>query len=179
METLFFWIFAALAVVGAIGTVWMRYVVHSAFALMGTLFGIAGLFVLLGADFLAVSQVLIYVGGILVLILFGIMLTPPDRSERSAKRVVWLTASVLAIVGALAAQIGSAVRWFERPLAPPQPTAAPIGRELLDPEGSLVLFELISVVLLVALVGAVFIARRRKVVPVAERLRAEAAEAAR
>lgn len=167
METLFFLIFAAFAIGGAAATVWFRYVVHSAFALMAAFLGIAGLFVLLGADFLAVAQVLIYVGGILILILFGIMLTPPDRRERNNKRVLGLALPVFGIVIALAFQIGSVVKWVVKPeLQPPGPTAAPIGRALLKPEGYLVPFELVSVVLLVALIGSVFIARRRNMVAV-------------
>ncbi|MBI3818628.1 MAG: NADH-quinone oxidoreductase subunit J [Planctomycetes bacterium] len=162
METLFFILFAALAIAGSLATVWLRYVVHSAFALMAAFLGVAGLFILLGADFIAVSQVLIYVGGILILILFGIMLTPPDKKERSVKRVLGFGIPVFAIVGGLAFQIGSVVKWVEKPDLPiPGPTAAPIGRALLKPDGYLVPFELVSIVLLVALIGSVFIARRR------------------
>lgn len=167
MELLFFLLFAGLAIAGAVATVWMRYVVHSAFALMGTFLGVAGLYVLLGADFLAITQILIYVGGILVLILFGIMLTPPDRTERNAKRVIGFSVSLVAIALFLAVQIGSVVRWAEKSnLEAPKATAAPIGRELLRPDGYLIPFELVSVVLLVALIGSVFIARRRKAVRV-------------
>jgi NADH-quinone oxidoreductase subunit J len=167
MELLFFLLFAALTVAGAFATVWCRYVVHSAFALMASFLGIAGLFVLLGADFLAVTQVLIYVGGILMLILFGIMLTPPDQRERNTKRVLGLMVPVLAIVAAVSVQIGSTVKWFVKSDPPPlKETAAPIGREFLNPDGSLIPFELASMVLLVALIGSVFIARRRKMVAV-------------
>ncbi len=169
METLFFLLFAALAIGGAVATVWMRYVVHSAFALMGTFLGIAGLFVLLGADFLAVTQILIYVGGILVLILFGIMMTPPDRSERNAKRVGAIMVATLGITLALVSQVGGVVKWAQtQDLAPPEPTAAPIGRAMLRPDEYLVPFELASVVLLLALIGSVFIARRRTTIPVSE-----------
>jgi len=167
METLFFFLFAAFAVVGGFMAVWCRYVVHSAFALMGSFLGIAGLFVLLGADFIAVTQVLIYVGGILMLILFGIMLTPPDRRERNNKRVLGLMVAVLGIVIAVSFQVGSTVKWFVKPDPPAlKDTAAPIGREFLNPDGSLIPFELASIVLLVALIGSVFIARRRKMVAV-------------
>jgi NADH-quinone oxidoreductase subunit J len=163
MDQLFFWLFAALVIGGGIGTLWFRYVVHSAFALMATFLGVAGMFVLLGADFLAVTQVLIYVGGILVLILFGIMLTPPDRRERSNKRVLGLTISILGIVLFLAFRIASVARWMQKPEPPAiGPTAARIGKEFLRADGYLIPFELASVVLLVALIGSVFIARRRK-----------------
>lgn len=167
METLFFLLFAGMTVGGSIATVWMKYVVHSAFALMAAFIGIAGLFLMLGADFLAVAQILIYVGGILVLFLFGIMLTPPDRRERNSKRVLSLGLPVLAIVLFVALQIGAVVKWIVRPeIPPPGPTAESIGKALLNPTGYLIPFELISVVLLVALIGSVFIARRKKMTAV-------------
>jgi NADH-quinone oxidoreductase subunit J len=71
---------------GALMCIWERSVVRSAFALMATFTGIAGLFVLLEADFLAMAQILIYVGGILALLLFAVMLTPPDLGERRLSR---------------------------------------------------------------------------------------------
>ena len=83
-----FGLFAFLTVGGALVCVWERSVVRSAFSLMATFSGTAGLFLLLGADFLAMAQILIYVGGILALMLFGVMLTPPDLTERKLPRVV-------------------------------------------------------------------------------------------
>ncbi len=74
-EAVVFWIFAALTVGSAAVVVLARSLIYSAFALLFTFFGVAGLYVLLGADFLAATQLLIYVGGILVLLLFGVMLT--------------------------------------------------------------------------------------------------------
>src|SRR5713101_2905029 len=68
--------FFAVITVGSGGIVVMsRNIIHSAFSLLFTFFGVAGIYVLLNADFLAVTQLLIYVGGILVLLLFGVMLT--------------------------------------------------------------------------------------------------------
>ena len=67
--------FAALTVGSAAVVVLARSLIYSAFALLFTFFGVAGLYVLLGADFLAATQLLVYVGGILVLLLFGVMLT--------------------------------------------------------------------------------------------------------
>jgi NADH:ubiquinone oxidoreductase subunit 6 (subunit J) len=73
-----FGLFAVLVIAGSLTCIWERSVVRSAFCLIGTFGGTAGLFLMLGSDFLAMSQILIYVGGILALILFGVMLTPPD-----------------------------------------------------------------------------------------------------
>ena len=70
-----FWVFAILTVGSAAVVVSARSLIYSAFALLFTFFGVAGLYVLLGADFLAAAQLLVYVGGILVLLLFGVMLT--------------------------------------------------------------------------------------------------------
>ncbi len=79
METLapkiLFWFFAALMLVSALIVVHGKNLVHSAFALLATFFSTAVFYALLGADFLAGAQVLIYVGGILTLLLFGVMLT--------------------------------------------------------------------------------------------------------
>jgi len=74
-EALVFWIFAGLTLGSAFVVVLSRTLIYSAFALLVTFFGVAGLYVLLGADFLAATQLLVYVGGILVLLLFGVMLT--------------------------------------------------------------------------------------------------------
>src|SRR3970040_2568039 len=70
-----FYVFAIVTVASAAAVVLSRSLIYNAFALLFTFFGVAGLYVLLGADFLAATQLLIYVGGILVLLLFGVMLT--------------------------------------------------------------------------------------------------------
>ena len=70
-----FYFFAAMTVLSAAVVVFARNLIHSAFALLFTFFGVAALYVFLGADFLAATQMVIYVGGILVLLLFGVMLT--------------------------------------------------------------------------------------------------------
>ena len=74
-EAFVFWVLAIVTVGSAAVVVLARTLIYSAFALLFTFFGVAGLYVLLGADFLAATQLLIYVGGILVLLLFGVMLT--------------------------------------------------------------------------------------------------------
>ncbi len=71
----YFWLFTAAIVGGAIGTVTMRNVFHSALMLILSLFGVAGYFILVNAEFLAAVQVIIYIGGIMVLFLFGIMVS--------------------------------------------------------------------------------------------------------
>jgi len=75
MFDIIFYIFGAITIGGAFVTVFAKDIVYAAFALLFTFFGIAGLFVMANADFLAVTQLLVYVGGILILLLFGVMLT--------------------------------------------------------------------------------------------------------
>ena len=70
-----FYLFAIITVVSAAFVVTVRNVIYSAFFLLFTLFGVAGIYVLLAADFLAIVQIMVYVGGILILLLFGVMLT--------------------------------------------------------------------------------------------------------
>lgn len=75
LKTFIFYGFALMTIASALVVVTVRNIVHAAFSLMVTLFGVAGLYVFLQADFLAATQVIVYVGGILVLILFGVMMT--------------------------------------------------------------------------------------------------------
>ena len=162
-EGLAFGMFAFLTLGGGLTCVFERSVVRSAFALLGTFSGTAGLFLLLGADFLAMAQILIYVGGILVLILFGVMLTPPDLGERKLSRVV----AGLALVGGAVAWIGfqvqASVTWASvKTLPPVESNPRRIGVGFLAADRYVVAFELAAVLLTVALVAAVYIARRRE-----------------
>ena len=85
MYEIVFYIFAAICLISGAVVVLSRNIAHAAFALLFTFFGVAGVYVLLGADFVGVSQLLIYVGGILVLFLFGMMLTANiDRLREDA-----------------------------------------------------------------------------------------------
>lgn len=159
-----FGLFAFLTVGGGLLCVWERSVVRSAFALMATFLGTAGLFLLLGADFLAMAQILIYVGGILALILFGVMLTPPDLGERKLPRVI----SALVLVGGgvawVAAKVAATVTWAQADTLPqPHSRADSIGVAFLAPDQYVIPFELAAVVLTVALVAAVYVARRRRI----------------
>jgi NADH:ubiquinone oxidoreductase subunit 6 (subunit J) len=80
LTTILFYLFSIVTVGAAAVMVFSKNIVHSAFALMFTLIGVAALYVLLYADFLAATQLLVYVGGILILILFGVMLTTQGQT---------------------------------------------------------------------------------------------------
>jgi NADH-quinone oxidoreductase subunit J len=159
-----FGFFAFLTIGGGLVCLWERSVVRSAFALMATFLGTAGLFLLLGSDFLAVSQVLIYVGGILALILFGVMLTPPDLTERRLPRVLGGLAVIGGAAALIAAKVASTVKWATVDTLPElKSDAAQLGVGFLAPQQYVIAFELAAIVLTVALVAAVYIARRRKI----------------
>jgi NADH-quinone oxidoreductase subunit J len=162
-EGLAFGLFAFLTVGGGLVCIFERSVVRSAFSLLATFSGTAGLFLLLGADFLAVAQILIYVGGILALLLFGVMLSPPDLAERKLSRVF----GGLAIVGAGVAWVGfkvqSTVVWATAKELPPlRSNAREIGVGFLAADQYVIPFELAAIVLTVALVAAVYVARRKR-----------------
>lgn len=158
-----FGLFAWFVVGGSLMCIWERSVVRSAFCLLATFGGTAGLFGLLGADFLAMAQILIYVGGILALILFGVMLTPPDLSERKLSRVVPGLVLLGAGVAFLAARVAGNVTWAQSgELREPVGRAAELGIGFLAADQYVVAFELAAVLLTVALVAAVYIARRRR-----------------
>jgi NADH-quinone oxidoreductase subunit J len=160
-----FYFFAFITIVSAAIVVFSKNIVHSAFSLMFTFFGVAGLYVMLNADFIAVTQVLVYVGGILVLILFGVMLTTKVINvEMKTGTLHVLPASIL--VAVLAGTL-CGIFWITDWAAPPAtnaevpPTSAVgIGRALMTTY--LLPFEVASVVLLVAMLGAAMIARRER-----------------
>ncbi len=158
-----FYLFAAVAAGGAVGVAACRDVVRAAVWLLFALAGVAGLYFLLDAEFLAAVQLVVYVGGILVLIVFGVMLTSTSglaRYEPSRGEVA--TAAVLAAV--LLAAVVTLVTRAAFPLAAVLPDGsvgvAPLGQALLG--DYLVPFELASVLLLVVLVGAAHLAAGRR-----------------
>jgi NAD(P)H-quinone oxidoreductase subunit 6 len=154
-----FYLLATFTVISAIGVAVTTNVVHSALALMGTLLGIASLFVMLHADFLGVVQLLVYVGGILVLTLFAVMLTSRTDvrvSNRSVGRLPGLVAA--GALFALLAGVAGRTPWAAAPEPAPEYTVATLGNAFLGPY--ILPFEVASIVLLVALIGAVVVSRK-------------------
>src|SRR5436189_2512867 len=86
-ESVFFWIFSIAAILAGLLTVMARNAVHSALFLISSLVSVAALFILLGAEFIAGVQILVYVGGVMVLFLFVIMLVNVGSEERGAARI--------------------------------------------------------------------------------------------
>lgn len=156
-----FYAFALLTILSACVVVFSRNVVYAAFALLFTFTGVAGLYVLLYADFLAVTQILIYVGGILVLILFGVMLTSKVVSvDIKAGTVQTVPALIVAAVvgGTLAGIFYATWKGAPAPALGPETTTPGLGAQLMT--SYILPFEIASVILVVALVGAAMTARR-------------------
>lgn len=161
MGALTFNLVAVLVVVSAFWVVTARNLVHSAVALMGTLFGVAGLYVFLYADFLAATQVVIYVGGILVLIIFGVMLTQKIATAvviQSSMPNRFLAAVVVFFLFIGLSSLMFRTPWHRGELVETTGTVATIGTSLLT--RYLLHFEVASILLLVALLGAAYLSRR-------------------
>ena len=155
-----FYLFAAVTLVPACVVVFSRNLLYAAFSLLFTLSGVAALYALLGADFLAITQVLVYVGGILILILFGVMFTQKvydlkaEATSFKRRRALLLGLVVFATLWG----VGRSVPWPVDPSRQLQPTSAGIGDLLLS--RYLLPFEIISVLLLVVLIGAVIVGKK-------------------
>jgi len=157
-----FYLFAAMTIGSAIVVVFARNLIYSAYALLLTLFGVAGLYVLLGADFLAAAQVLIYVGGILVLLLFGIMLTNRIYGVTLNTGTYQLIPGLVAFLAMGTALVGVALGtdWNVRAAgdaAAYEATTRQIGDLFLTKY--LLPFEVASVLLLAALIAAAMLVR--------------------
>jgi NADH-quinone oxidoreductase subunit J len=155
-----FYLFAAITVLSAFFVVTNRNIVYSAFFLLFTFFGVAGIYVLLGADFVAIVQLIVYVGGILILLLFGVMLTNKITNVEIKTGTINIYPAVIG-VGLLSGSLLAALitsNWKTFPTEAPQPTTAALGTMLLQ-EYALI-FELLGIILLIALIGAASIARR-------------------
>lgn len=161
-ETVVFSLLAALTVGSAAVVVLARSLISSAFALLGSFVGVAGFYLLLGADFLAAAQLLIYVGGILVLLLFGVMLTHKlhDLDLRSETHQLVPALVACLALGAILLRLALQAPWARGAVRSLAPTTHEIGRLFLG--RYLLPFEVASILLLVALMGAALIVRRRK-----------------
>src|SRR5271157_4703887 len=128
-----FYFFAVLTVGSAAVVVFARSLIRSAFALLFTFFGVAALYAFLGADFLAATQMVIYVGGILVLLLFGVMLTHKLYDLNLKSETYQVAPAVVAVLGVFGVLTTFMVRahWHSGGQSAAAPTTAAIGELLL------------------------------------------------
>ncbi|MCF6270321.1 MAG: NADH-quinone oxidoreductase subunit J [Melioribacteraceae bacterium] len=157
-----FYLFAAITVGSALLVVSSDNIVRSAFYLLATFFGVSGLYVLLGADFVAVTQIMVYIGGILILLLFGVMLTSNITNVEIKKGMKNLLPAIIGIGILLGAVISMMIdtRWKINVGEIPQTTSYEIGKLLIT--DYVLIFELLGILLLIALIGAASMARRER-----------------
>ena len=155
-----FIILAITTVLSSIYVVTSKNLVRSAVALFFTLFGMAGFYVMLYADFVAGAQILIYVGGVLVLIIFGVMLTnkmdKPSIANSSLNQIV---AGIVSIVFFMVQTIVILTTPWENDGVVLDETVKEIGRMLM--KEYILPFEIVSILLLAALIGAATLARKK------------------
>jgi NADH:ubiquinone oxidoreductase subunit 6 (subunit J) len=152
-----FWVLSGATIGGALMVVVSRNLIHAVLYLVLSFIGVAGLYLTLSADFVAVVQVLIYAGAISVLMLFAIMLTP-RASRDNAETVFRVPALVLAVlVTVTIIFVTIETDWREAARGPFDQTAAAIGEAILDP--FVLPFEVASVMLVAAMIGAIMLVR--------------------
>jgi NAD(P)H-quinone oxidoreductase subunit 6 len=156
-----FYLLGAMAMVSAAGVAFSRNIIYSALALLGTLLGTGALYVFLNADYVAITQLLIYVGGVLVLILFAVMLTNRIGDKKESNPSVFVGPGL----GLLMALLG--ILTYVAAKAPWRVGPTPLNiSSTVDKIGDLFLghyllaFEVISLLLLATLIGAVVVARK-------------------
>ncbi|HET9400460.1 MAG TPA: NADH-quinone oxidoreductase subunit J [Candidatus Acidoferrales bacterium] len=169
-DTILFYFFGGLAVLSAILVVTRRNAVHSAVFLVTALLATAGLFLQLRAEFLFIVQVILYVGGIMVLFIFVIMLVNLDVAMRQAQfNRAWYVWGLLAVaMGAQVyvvfhyARMQTSASFFNQAVAPVEqlePNTQLVGQALFSTY--MLPFEIASILLLVAMIGAVVMAKKR------------------
>ena len=167
METLLFWLLAGIALLAAASMIIQRNPVHSALFLIITLLSLAGLFLLLSAHFLAVIQVIVYAGAIMVLFLFVIMLLDIRRIEVAPSRVklqksLGILLGVIFLLETLLILRSGVISDMAAVAPPPPPdfgTAVALGRALFA--SYFFPLQLAAVLLFIALIGAVVLSKRR------------------
>ncbi|MCC6860685.1 MAG: NADH-quinone oxidoreductase subunit J [Bryobacterales bacterium] len=167
-DTVLFYVFALLVLGGGVLTITRKSAVHSAIYLIISLIGVGGLYLLQQAEFLFAVQIILYVGGVMLLFLFVIMLVNLEQAatERQFNKQWWIALACVLAVGAELAYVlyrGAAAFQFARPSeTPPAPGMGntEILAQVLFSE-YLLPFEVASVLLLVAVVGSVIMAKKR------------------
>jgi NADH-quinone oxidoreductase subunit J len=163
LGTVLFYLFSVLTVAGAVATITRRNVVMSAVWLIVSLLGVAGLFLLQGAEFLFVAQLILYIGGVVLLILIALMLVSGQQTaETRLFRRGW--PAVLMVGVLLGAELIAMLRRASLPASVVSGPATANTESLADSLFTqyLAAFEIASFILLVAIVGAVIMGQRRE-----------------
>ena len=165
-QTITFFLMSLFILGGGLGVVTTRNLIHGALYLILSLFGVAGYFVLLAAPFLAAVQVLVYIGAIAILIVFAVMLTRSMTSLRETiNRQWWLSAIVGVLffgfltVGVIVPVWGQGSVFMSQPVSETVASTTDLGVALVDGNGFVLPFEVASILLTAAMIGAIVIAR--------------------
>ena len=160
LRDVLFYLFAVVTLAGAGAVAFSRNILYSALGLLAALMGAGALYIFLSADFLAVTQLLVYIGGVLVLILFAVMLTSRITEVTVSNRSLGLGGGVALLLATAPMLLFVAVTtpWATQVPAELAPTTREIGNAFLT--RWLLPFEVASLVLLATLIGAVVIARK-------------------
>jgi NADH-quinone oxidoreductase subunit J len=163
-----FLLIAAATLISAVMVVSARRIMHAALWLIVTLLGVAALFATLESGFFAVVQVIVYIGAIAILIIFALMLTRRNDQEQGEEnhRYAWLSAlASLAVTGVLIATLSGwqAFTSARMAISPENvDNIAAIGKALVSPDAYAIPFEVASVLLIGALIGAIYVANEQK-----------------
>ncbi|MBM3463208.1 MAG: NADH-quinone oxidoreductase subunit J [Armatimonadetes bacterium] len=162
MNPILFWSIAVFVVIAALMVVRLPNIFHAGLSLIATFGGVAAVYAMLDAHFLAAVQVLIYVGAISVILMFAVMLTQhlAQREVRGSMSRHVSGALVAGLFGLFAVIIVNTQQWPSGGLPFKYLQAGDIGKLFLDKNAFLVPFEMVAILLLVALVGAVMVARK-------------------
>lgn len=165
-STIAFIVFALFSLGGALGVVTTRNLVHATLYLILSLFGAAGFFVLLSAPFMAVVQVLVYIGAIAILIVFAVMLTRSMTRLRDLYNRQWVVSGVAAgalfillMVGIILPVWGQNGAQAGKPISDIVLNTVDLGKALVDQNQYVLPFEVASLLLTAAMIGAIVIAR--------------------
>jgi NAD(P)H-quinone oxidoreductase subunit 6 len=159
VQTLSSTVFSTGIVLGCLGIILFPSIVYAAFLLGAVFFSLAGIYVLLHADFVAAAQVLVYVGAINVLILFAIMLVNPQQAPARALEAPPILPGIVCVAFfTLLMQMIQTTPWLTPPWTPEPNSLLIVGGHLFS--DCLLAFEILSLILLIALVGAIVLARR-------------------
>jgi NADH-quinone oxidoreductase subunit J len=163
-QPLAFWIISFVMIASAILVVTLRNIFHCALFLVLTLFCVAGIYVLLNAEFLAAAQVLIYVGAVAILMIFAVMLTSNLAGQRisqtSENGLIAFFVSGFFVVGVVTLIYYTTKIWNRATTPPPDENILIIGKSLMTKY--MLPFEVVSVLLLSAMIGAIVLAREEK-----------------
>ena len=165
VQTFAFFLFSLITVGGGIGVATTRNLMHAALLLILSLFGVAGLFVLLSAPFLAAIQVLVYIGAIAILIVFSVMLTRSMTSMREifnrpvASIIVGVLLFLFLMAGVILPVWGQGGSQSSLPVSDLVATTTDLGVALVDQNAYVLPFEVASLLLTAAMIGAIVIAR--------------------